>query len=142
MSFGNTTENAILLLIYNATTWANYAVNATSSPEANIAAALHTGDPGEAGTMSTSEAAYTSYARASIARTSGGFTVTNDTVNPAATISFATGTGGSGTGSHFSFGKTGGGAAAILNYGTVTPNITFGNGVQPQLTTATAITLN
>lgn len=142
MSFSNATETALLALIYNATTWVNYAINATSSPETNIVVALHTASPGEAGTQSTSEAAYTSYARVNVARTSGGWTVTNDTVNPAAAITFPTGTGGSGTGTHFSTGKSGGGATAILNYGTVTPNITFGNGVQPQLTTATAITLD
>jgi hypothetical protein len=33
MSIGNTTENAILDLIFSATTWANYAINATASPE-------------------------------------------------------------------------------------------------------------
>lgn len=142
MSFSNTTETALLSLIYNATTWANYAINATSSPETNIVVALHTASPGETGTQTTSEAAYTSYARVNVARTSGGWTITNDTVNPAAAITFPTGTGGSGTGTHFSTGKSGGGATAILNYGTVTPNITFGNGVQPQLTTATAITLD
>jgi hypothetical protein len=37
-----------------------------------------------------------------------------------------------GTGTHFSTGKTGGGAAAILWSGTITPNITFGNGVMPR----------
>ena len=52
------------------------------------------------------------------------------------------GTGGSGTASFFSTGKTGGGAAAILWSGTVTPNIVCGSGVTPQLSTATAITLD
>jgi hypothetical protein len=43
---------------------------------------------------------------------------------------------------HFSTGKTGGGAAAILFSGTVTPNIVVGNGVTPQLSTATNMTLD
>ncbi len=43
---------------------------------------------------------------------------------------------------HFSTGKNGGGATAILWSGTVTPNIVTGNGVTPSLTTATAITLD
>lgn len=142
MSMSDTTENALLTLIFNATAWANYADNAASTPQTNIHCALHTADPGDAGTMSTSEAAYTSYARVNVARTSGGWTVTANSVSPVATIGFPAGTGGSGTGTHFSVGKTGGGAAAMLFSGTVTPNITFGNGVTPQLSTATAITLD
>lgn len=142
MSIANVTETALLALIFNATAWANYADNASSSPQTAIATALHTGDPGEAGSMSTSEAAYTSYARVNVNRNSGGWTVSGNSVSPAATISYPAGTGGSGTGTHFSTGKTGGGAADILFSGTVSPNITFGNGVTPQLTTSTAITLD
>ena len=142
MSISNTTETGIMALIYNATAWANYADNAASSPEANIAVALHTGDPGEAGTMSTSETTYTSYARASVARTSGGWTVTGGSVSPVANIDFAAGTGGTGTVNFFSTGKTGGGAADILWSGSVSPTIAVGNGVTPRLTTSTAITLD
>jgi hypothetical protein len=142
MSIANATENSILLLIFNATAWANYADNAASSPQTNIHVAGHTADPGEAGDMTTSESAYTSYARVNVARTSGGWTVTANSVSPVAAISFPAGTGGSGTMTHFSTGKTGGGATAILFSGTVTPNIVCGNGVTPQLTTATAITLD
>lgn len=142
MSIGNNTENNILLLIFNATAWANYADNAASVPQTNIHTALHTADPGEAGTMSTSEAAYTSYARVNVARTSGGWTVTANSVSPVASIPFPAGTGGSGTATHFSTGKTGGGATDILFSGTVTPNIVMGSGITPSLTTATTITLD
>jgi hypothetical protein len=142
MSISDTTETALLSLIFTATAWGNYADNAASTPQTNIHTALHTADPGDAGTMSTSEAAYTSYARTNVARTTGGWTVTGNSVSPVATVSFPAGTGGSGTVTYFSTGKTGGGAAAILFSGTVTPNIVTGNGVTPQLTTATAITLD
>lgn len=145
MSIADTTESALMALIFNATAWANYADNAASVPQTNIHVGLHTADPGDAGTMSTSEAAYTSYARTNVARTSGGWTVSGTAptqVVPAATISFPAGTGGSGTVTHFSTGKTGGGATAILFSGTVTPNIVTGNGVTPQLSTASAITLD
>ncbi len=37
--------------------------NAATSPITNLYVSLHTGDPGEAGDQTTSEAAYTSYAR-------------------------------------------------------------------------------
>jgi hypothetical protein len=142
MSISNTTESAILVLVFNATTWANYAINATASPEANIICALHTADPGEAGTQSTSEAAYTSYARVNVARTTGGWTETSGSVSPASTITFPAGTGGSGTITHWSTGKSGGGASAILWSGTVVPNIVSGAGVTPSLTTASTITLD
>jgi len=142
MSIANATETAILVLIFNATAWANYADNASSSLQTNIACALHTADPGEGGTQSTSEAAYTSYARTNVARTSGGWTESSGSVSPVANIDFAAGTGGSGTVTYFSTGKTGGGATAILFSGTVTPNIVTGSGITPRLTTATAITLD
>ena len=142
MSFSDTAETAIMALIFNATAWANYADNAAASPQTQIAAGLHTADPGDAGTMSTSEVAYTSYARVAVNRDSGGWTVTGGSVSPAANIDFAAGTGGSGVVTHASTGKTGGGAAAILLKGSVTPNITTGNGITPRLTTATTLTLD
>lgn len=142
MSMSNTLENALLSLIFTATAWANMADNAASSPQTNIHCALHTADPGEGGTMSTSEAAYTSYARVNVARTTGGWSVASGSCSPVANIDFPAGTGGSGTASYFSTGKTGGGAADIWFSGTVTPNITMGNGITPRLTTSTAITLD
>lgn len=142
MSIANATENAIMLLVFNATAWSNYADNAASSPQTNIHVGLHTADPGEAGDMTTSESAYTSYARVNVARSGSGWTVTNNSVSPAANIDFPAGTGGSGTITYFSTGKTGGGAAAILWSGTVSPNIVSGNGVTPRLSTSTTITLD
>jgi hypothetical protein len=63
MSISDTTETAIMALIFNATAWANYADNAAGTPQTNVAVALHTADPGDGGTQSTSEVTYTSYAR-------------------------------------------------------------------------------
>lgn len=142
MSISDTTENAILNLIFSATAWSNYADNASSSPQTNIHVALATGDPGDSGTLSTSETSYTSYTRVNVGRAAGWSTASTGSVSPAANIDFPAGTGGSGTVTHFSTGKTGGGALAILFSGTVTPNIVTGNGVTPRLTTATAITLD
>ncbi len=145
MAIAGTSETAILQLIYNATAWANYADNAASSPQTNVAVALHTADPGTPGTQLTSEAGYTSYARVSVARTTGGWTVSGTgpaSCSPVSNISFPAGSGGSGTVTHFSTGKTGGGGTAILWSGTVTPNIVTGSGITPVLTTATTITLS
>jgi len=142
MSIADVTENAILNLIFRATAWANYADNAAASPETNIVVGLHTADPGDAGTMSTSEIAYTSYARQNVARSTGWTSSSAGSTNPAANIDFTTGTGGSGSATFFSTGKSGGGAAAILFSGAVSPAITTGDGITPRLTTATAITLD
>lgn len=145
MAIAGTTETAILALIYNATAWANYADNAVSSPQSNISIALHTADPGTGGTQSTSEVAYTSYARATVSRSTGGWGISGTgpaSCSPVSNITFPAGTGGGGTATNFSTGKTGGGATAILWSGTVTPNISCGSGVTPVLTTATTITLS
>ncbi|MFY8164326.1 MAG: hypothetical protein ACOVKC_08830 [Brevundimonas sp.] len=154
MTISDTTEAAILALIFNATAWGNYADNAASVPQTNVAAALHTADPGDSGNMSTSEIAYTGYnnnsavLRAQVARTSGGFTVSGASPTQAALVaalSYGAGSGGSGTATHFSFGKTatvGTTNSAYLFSGTVTPNIVCGSGVTPQLTTATVCTLD
>jgi len=142
MSIADATENAILNLVYSATTWANYAINATASPETNIHVSLQTADPTDTGTMSSSETTYTSYARVNVARSTGWSTATTGSVSPAANIDFPAGTGGSGTISFFSTGKTGGGTTAILWSGAVSPTIAAGNGVTPRLTTATTISLD
>ena len=149
MTIADTTENAILALIFNATAWANYADNAATSPQTNIGVALHTADPGDAGTASTSEVAYTSYTRVNVARTSGGWTISGTTptqASPASAINFPAGTGGSGTVTYFSTSKSNAspptGTQPILWSGTVTPNIVTGSGVTPSLSTASTITLD
>ena len=44
--------------------------------------------PADAGNQTTNETAYTSYARVAVARTSGGWTVTGNSVSPTANIDF------------------------------------------------------
>lgn len=140
MSKGNTFENDWLLLVFNATAIANIADNASSSPLTNLYVSLHTGDPGEAGDQTTNECAYTSYARVAVARSGSGWTVSGNSVSPAAEISFPAATGGSETATHFAVGTAASSTGKILYKGTVTPNISISSGVTPKLTTATAIT--
>lgn len=143
MSMSNSAENSVLDLIFSATTWANYAINATSSPETNIHTALATADPGDGGTMSTSEAAYTNYVRVNVARSTGFNAASSGAVTPAANIDFASSGASGSTITHFSFGKTGGGTAIIIVSGTVTPNIAIGAaGITPRLTTATSVSID
>lgn len=140
MSKGNTFENDWMKLIFNATAIANIADNAASAPLTNLYAALHTADPGEAGDQTTSEVAYTSYARVAVARTSGGWTVTANSVSPVAAIVFPAGTGGSGTATFWSVGTASSGTGKLLYSGAISPTIVCGSGVTPQLTTASTVT--
>jgi hypothetical protein len=141
MGKGNTFSNDLLKLIFNATAIANIADNAASSPLTTISVGLHTADPGAAGSETTSEAAYTSYARASVARTTGGWTASSaQSTSPVANIDFIAATGGSETETYFHVGTAASGTGKILYSGTVTPNIVVSNGVTPRLTTASTIT--
>lgn len=140
MSKSDTFENDLLKLIFNGTAIANLADNAASAPNTSLYVSLHTADPGEAGNQTTNEISYTSYARVAVARTSGGFTVTANSVSPAANIDFPAATGGTGTVTYFAIGTASSGTGKILYSGTVTPNITVSSGVTPRLTTSTAIT--
>src|SRR3990167_10851970 len=139
MSKGNTFETDILALIFNATAIADLAENDTTSPATNLSVALHTADPGEAGTQLTSETAYTGYARVNVARTTGGWTVSGGSVSPVANIDFGECTAAPGGAiTHFSVGS--GVASKLLYSGTVTPNITMAAGVIPRLKTTSTIT--
>lgn len=140
MSKSNVYENDLLKLIFNATAIGNIADNAATSPLTNLYVSLHTADPGEAGDQSTSEIAYTSYARVAVARTAGGWTVTGNSVSPVADINLPAGTGGTGTATHFGVGTDASGTGKLLYSGTITPNIVCGAGITPQLTSGSSIT--
>lgn len=131
--------NNLLKLIFNGTNYANVADNASSSPFTNLYVSLHTSSPGASGSQTTNEAAYGSYARVAVARNSGGWTITNNSVSPAATIVFPTAASGSETETHFGVGTSSSGAGNLLYYGTISPNISVVAGVIPQLTTTTSI---
>jgi len=91
MARGSTFLNDIIKLIFTATAIANIADNAASSPLTSLYLSLHTADPGAGGNQTTSEAAYTNYARQGVARNSGGFTVSGSAVTLTAAVSFPAG---------------------------------------------------
>jgi len=140
VSKSNNFENNVLKLIFQAADITNIAVNATTAPNTNLFASLHTADPGEAGTQSTSEVAYSGYARVSVARSAAGFTVVNGVASPMANISFPTCIAGTSTATHFSIGMSSTGATDILYSGSISPQVSIAAGVVPVLTTATTIT--
>ncbi|WP_456622139.1 MULTISPECIES: phage tail fiber protein [unclassified Bradyrhizobium] len=140
MSKGDTFENDLLKLIFNGTAIANLADNAASSPLTSLYFAMHTADPGEGGSQTTSEVAYTSYARVAVARNSTGFMVTGNSVSPVNDINFPTATGGSATATFFSIGTAASGTGKILYSGTLSPAISISTGVPPVITNSTTIT--
>lgn len=141
MGKSNTASNSILNLLFNATTWANVAQNATSGPITNLYVALHTANPGASGTQSTNEAAYTGYARVAVVRTSSGWTVSSaQSTSPVANIQLGICTAGTETETYASIGTLSSGAGTILYSGPITPSIAVAIGVMPILTTATTVT--
>lgn len=131
MSKGNTFENDLIKLIFQAVAIANIADNAATSPLANLFVALHTADPGEAGDQTTSEASYVGYARISVARTSGGWSVSNNQASNVAAITFGACTSGSNTITHVSVGTLTSGAGKILYSGALTASLAVSAGITP-----------
>jgi hypothetical protein len=124
MSFSNTAETAVLDQVFKGTAlpW-----NANS----DLWLALHTADPGEAGTAVTSEAAYTSYARVAVTRSTD-FTVSGNQVSNTSLEQFPQCTGGSETITHASIVTTSSGAGTIIVRAALNSSISVSTGVQPQ----------
>lgn len=141
MSKGDTFENDLLKLIFNATPIANIADNAAASPLTSLFLSLHTADPGEGGNQTTSEAAYAGYARVSVARSAAGFTVaTGGSVSPVNNIDFPFCTSGSAVITHVAIGTVSTGAGKILYSGPVTPSIAISAGITPRIGSGSTIT--
>jgi hypothetical protein len=110
-----TFRNDLQKLIYNATAIANFAQDGVT-PIANLFVALHTSWPGLAGDQTTNEIAYTGYGRVSVARTSGGWTVTGNAVSPVAAVTFGQMTAGAGgLATHASVGHATSGASKVYD---------------------------
>ncbi len=144
MSKSNTFENELLLHIFNNANVANIG-DATGIRGSTVAGslylALHTADPGEAGTAATNEISYTGYARRPVPRDSSGFTVSGNSVTLTANVDFGKMTAGAGgTVTHFSVVKEVSGASVVLYKGAVSPTIVVAAGVIPRLETGTTIT--
>jgi hypothetical protein len=107
----------------------------------NLYVGLHTATPAATGDQTTNEISYTGYARATVARTTGGWTASSaQSTSPVATIAFGAMTAGTGgTATHFTVGTGASGTGKIICFGTITPNIPVTNGTTPQLTTASTI---
>lgn len=135
MSKSNTFENDLLQLIFNNVDVADIGDAGglqNSAAAGSLYVVLHTGDPGEAGTATTSESAYGSYARQAVARTVGGWTVSTNTASNAALIQFPECSSGSETITYVSITTASSGASKILYSGALTASRAISTGIQPQ----------
>ena len=134
MSLSNTSETALLNLLFNNAAWANIGDASGLQPSASAGSfyiALHTADPGEAGAQTTSEAAFTGYARVAVARSGSGFTVSGAQVSNAATVQFDECTSGSATVTHFSVGTAASGTGSVVYRGALSASRSISAGITP-----------
>lgn len=125
MSKGNTTENDFLEYTFKATAF-------SWNGNTNLYVSLHTADPGEGGNQTTSECAFGSYARQTVARSGSGWTVSGNTASNAATISFPECSSGSETVTHVAIGTASSGTGQILYSGSLSASRSVSSGITLQ----------
>jgi hypothetical protein len=123
-----------LELIFTNTNYANVG-DATGLRGSTVAGvfyiSLHTANPNETGSQNTTEAAYTSYARVSVARASAQWTVASGVADNDAAITFPAATGGSETETHFGIGSDTSGAGNLFLWGALNSSLAVSNGITP-----------
>lgn len=129
MSKSNATENDIVKFIFNAVAMPAYG--------SNLQVNLHTADPGEAGTATTSAPTYTGYAAVAVARDAGGWTVASNQASNTAEVTFPECTGGSDTITHASVSVVGSGQ--ILYSGALTASLAVSNLITPRFPAGTLV---
>lgn len=124
MSFSNTAETAILNYVFKGT-----AVSWDANTDLYLA--LHTADPGEAGTATTSEAAYGSYARVALDRAAD-ITVSGNQITNTNLEQFPQCSSGSETITYASIVTSSSGAGTIVVRAALSSSIPVSTGIQPQ----------
>jgi hypothetical protein len=124
MSFSNTAENAVLDYVFKGN-------NVPWDGNTNLWIALHTADPGEAGTAVTSEATFGAYARVQLTRATD-ITVSGNQISNTNLEQFPQCTSGSNTITHASIVDTASGAGNIIVRAALTSSIPVSTGIQPQ----------
>lgn len=136
-ALGNTSQTALVTLLFNNTAMANVGNTGglqPSSAAGSFYISLHTANPGTTGTQTTSEAAYTSYARVAVARSSGGWTVTGNQpciAENAAATTFPAATGGTETETYFGIGTASSGTGQLLISAALSSSLAVSSGITP-----------
>ena len=134
MSLSDEAETNLVLLLFNNTNWANIgdATGLRGSSTAGVFyLTLHSADPGETGTQSTNEVAYTGYARPSVARSGAGWTCAVDTASNAGAVTWGSCTAGTATATHFGIGTASSGAGHLVASGPLVEALAVGVGINP-----------
>lgn len=134
MSATNVFENGLLSLIFENANYANVGdpTGLRGSTTAGVFyISLHTSNPNETGTQTTGEAAYTSYARVSVARSTAGWTVASGVADNDGAINFPQATGGSETETHFGIGSDTSGTGNLFLWGALTSGLAVSSGITP-----------
>jgi hypothetical protein len=134
MSKGDTWENSLMKLIFQnlaAGTIGDASGLQPSSAAGSLYISLHSADPGESGSQTTSELAYTNYARVGVARGTALWTVSTNSATNGSAITFPTcGTAG-GTATYFAVGGSLTGTGLLLYSGSLTASLAITNGITP-----------
>ena len=134
MSATNAFETALLTLYFNNTDHANVGDAAgiqNSATAGSFYISLHTGDPGETGDQTTSETAYTNYARIAVARSGAGWTISGANCSNAAVVTFAACGVTGATLTHFGIGSASSGAGNLFFKGALTASLIVSAGITP-----------
>lgn len=143
MSKSNAAETALLALLFNNTDFAGIGDAGglqNSATAGSLYVSFHTADPGEAGTQSTNETAYTNYARVAVARSGAGWTVSGNSVTNAAQITFPQCGASGATLTYFGVGTDSSGAGTLLYSGALTTSLPVADQITP-LFAASALTI-
>lgn len=135
MSATNVLENGLLSLLFENANYANVgdATGLRGSSTAGVFyISLHTANPNETGTQTTSEAAYGSYARVSVARSTSGWSVASGVADNDAAITYPAAASGSETETHFGIGSDSSGAGNLFLWGALTSSLAVSTGITPQ----------
>lgn len=125
MSKSNVSENDTLNALLRA-------VDPSWRSNASRYIALYTADPGEAGTATTNEAAYGSYARVTVTAATGFSAASGGSTANTGLIQFPECTSGSETITHVAIVTTTSGAGDIIYSGALTASRSVSSGIQPQ----------
>lgn len=93
---------------------------------------LHTADPGNSGTQTTSEATYTSYARVAVTAATGFSAASAASSANTGLIQFPQCTGGTNTITYVAIGTATSGAGQIIYRGALNSSLAVSNLIQPQ----------
>ena len=131
MSLSDSAESNLLKALFHNAAWSDFVAAGAAG---NLYVALHTADPGEAGVQTTSEVAFTGYARTAVARSSSAWSLSGTSptqVANAAAVSFPQGPAAMTpqVATHFSIGRAASGTGEIVLSAALNQSLTISQGI-------------